>query len=198
MRSFITLLLVGLCVVCKAQKFQDGYYYDLADKKVSGKIKNLTSIEKSIFSDKPHIVFQSDSVKKVSLYADMIKSFVIGVDSFVVSSEKEPKFIHVVLDWPVKLYAYYKRTSSSMGGFGAGGLSFSMGMNGDKGYYSYGPDLDNLTPLTRKNYAKYMIELLADEPQVVALIKDKTYTFGEIWDMVDLYKKLKKKKGKKV
>jgi len=36
-----------------------------------------------------------------------------------------------------------------------------------------------------------MTELLADEPQVVALIKDKAYTFREIWDMVDLYKKLK-------
>jgi hypothetical protein len=197
MRSFIILFLVCLSIVSKAQKFENGYYYDLEGKKVAGKIKNLTLVGSKLFADKPHIIFQSDSAEKVKLYANMVKSFVVGADSFVVNSEAEPKFIHIVLDGPVKLYAYYKRgPSSTMSG---GGLSFmvSLSMSENKGFYSYGTDVNNVTPLTRKNYAKFMTDLLADEPQVVALIKDKTYTFGEIWDMVDTYKKLKKRRVKK-
>ncbi len=123
----------------------------------------------------------------------MIKSFVVGTDSFVVNSEAEPKFIHVVLDGPVKIYAYYLESSQTVG---LGGIMTAVGPNA-KGFYSYGTDLTNVTPITRKNYAKFMIERLADEPQVVELIKDKTYTYHEIWDMVDTYKKLKKRRVKK-
>jgi len=194
MRSFIILLLVGLSIASKAQKFENGYYYDLEGKKVVGKIKNLSSSRSKLFiKHQPHIVFQSDSVEKIKLYTNMIKSFVVGTDSFVVNSEAEPKFIHVVLDGPVKIYAYYQESSGTVG---LGGIMTAMGPNA-KGFYSYGTDPNNVTPITRKNYAKFMIERLTDEPQVVELIKDKTYTYLEIWDMVDTYKKLKKRRVKK-
>ena len=57
--------------------------------------------------------------------------------------------------------------------------------------YFYGPDADHLSQLTRKNYAEVMSLIVAGEPSLVEKIKDKTYRYGDMKELTEVYNRIK-------
>ncbi|MDT3405514.1 hypothetical protein [Mucilaginibacter terrae] len=184
----LALCILGVTLTSHAQSlfgktWIDGYYYDLTGKKVTGLI-SWSAPQKSLFSTEGDRIFfkEKEDAQKVKLLSKQISGFVMDKDSFVVSKHidlKDFSFLSVVLNTPTKLYlstiAYSAITSNGMV---SGGVL--------KNYY-YGPDPDNITKITRKNYIDVLSQLMADKPDVVAKIKDKKFRFGRIDDLVEYY-----------
>ena len=129
---------------------------------------------------------------KVRIPASAITSFVIGADSFVVS--KSPllasiPFLQVMVNGPVKLYQAKPNPNAANVGmaFGAIGGAISA-VNGRKncGYY-FGDTAHELTRLFSKNFIDAMSKVMADKPAVVKKIKDKTYRFDDMYDLIYFY-----------
>ncbi|MGY4537261.1 hypothetical protein ACVW0P_001677 [Mucilaginibacter sp. UYNi724] len=128
-----------------------------------------------------------------------VNAFIMGDDSIVVSHNvlfKNSPFMTVVLDNPTKLYTnkvtrngfpLMINTGGFTGGFGIGvGLGTSVG-GGVKTTYYYGKTPDNVTKLEKKQFVEVMSNLMADKPEVVAKIKDKTFRYGDMQDLVTYY-----------
>ncbi|MBB5394890.1 hypothetical protein [Mucilaginibacter sp. AK015] len=129
-----------------------------------------------------------------------IKSFVMGADSFVVSHNvlfKNNPFMIVSLDNPTKLFTLKTakngfplilNTGGGGGNFGVGvGIATTVG-GGTRTTYYYGTNKDNVAKLEKKQFIEVMSNIMADKPDVVAKIKDKTFRYGDMEDLLTYYK----------
>lgn len=219
----LSVLVLTLCINARAQKigskFLPGCYYDINGQKVNGLIRSGTG--KAPVKDEGFITFKADeNAEKQNLSASMIRSFVIGPDSFIVAhaprtgpwTRNDLDFIQVVVNSPLKLYAInaggngggggispgistgFGLGGGSVGGIGTGiGLSLGSGLLGGGGghiVYYYGSDTSALTELKKQNFIEVMSEIMADKPEAVDKIKDKTYKFGNIEKLIKYYNDL--------
>jgi len=54
--------------------------------------------------------------------------------------------------------------------------------------YYYGTDPDNLTKLTHKEFMDVMSKIMADKPEIVSKIQDKTYRYSDMKELLIYYK----------
>lgn len=156
---------------------------------------------KGEYEDGDQILYCADEKSEVfPIPYYKINSFVMGADSFVVSHNvlfKNSPFMIVAVDNPTKLFA----VKTAKNGFpliiNTGGFTGNVGMGvgvgtrigaGTKTTYYYGTNKDNVTKLDKKNFMEVMSAIMADKPEVVAKIKDKTFRYGDIEDLLNFYR----------
>ncbi len=172
-----------------------GYFYDLNGKKNMGLLADYIK-ERSLFDgpDKFFLYKKDKDADKIKELAKNVRSFVVEKDSFVVSNSdilEETPFLDVAIDHPLKLYATrLPRHVSVMGPVGAvgpillsAGVSFSYTTN----KYYFGTSPDSITALSRKNFIEIMSKIMADKPEIVGKIQDRTYRYSDIDDLLVLY-----------
>ena len=78
---------------------------------------------------------------------------------------------------------------------GGGGVNFGVGMGiattvggGTRTTYYYGSNQDKVTKLEKKQFMEVMSNIMADKPEVVAKIKDKTFRYGDMEDLLTFYR----------
>ncbi len=200
MKKFLLLLFIfNITLSAEAQLFrktwEKGSYIDSSGNHFSGLIY-YSLPDASVFKGKgDHLLYKTNTnADKQKIPSGQIKSFVIDTDSFTVSHsivlEKFP-FLQVMINHQTKLY-YSAINSGSTPVLGAaliGGALGAAAMHGKNasGYY-YGTDEDHLNLLRGKNFVETMTMLMADKPEVVAKIKDKTFKLGSITDLLNYYK----------
>ncbi|MBB6499099.1 hypothetical protein [Pedobacter cryoconitis] len=215
MRSLIFFLLLFCSLFARAQSagltlftnFKDGYYYDLEGHKITGKIDKAGS-GKVVLTFKYYILFKENDAAEIKrITPDMIKSFVVGTDSFIVSHDKDPKFHKVLIDGPTKLYevlTFAKSDGGSMMRPVGGNMMLTAGVGlamvganlakGSEVIYSYGTDPDHRTDLKRKNFIEGMSLTMSDEPELVEQIKDKTFRITEMDVLINVYQRIKSRR----
>ena len=134
-----------ICANCaQAQKWQQGYFYDVKGNKETGFIWAKPG-GKGPIKDEAFIEFKGTNKENpYKLSASDLSSFVVGRDSFVVAAEPQTgnwqygmDFVKVVVDEDVKLY--FIRGGGS-GGIGGSGIQpgFEGGIGGGTGGYGGG------------------------------------------------------------
>jgi hypothetical protein len=174
--------------------WEDGCYYDASGVKTCGLISEYIRAQ-SLFDGDRHFLFKKDKDdKRVKIYAKDTKAFVVGKDSFVVSNSdilNETPYLQVVIDKPLKLFVARlpRQTGFGVGIPGSGLVTMAVGLSFSytKNKYYYGTDQDKIEPVNRKEFIETMSKLMADNPSVVAKIKDKTYRYGDLDDLVEFY-----------
>lgn len=147
MNRYILFLLLFTVIAntAIAQKWPQGYFYDVKGNKVSGFINSYPR-SKAPMKDEGFIEFKEDEkAPTIKLSASDLKSYVVGRDSFIVAatdlwSDKILDFVRVALDTDLKLFAAFGNVGggSSKGGFspqigigtGIGGGGYGGGMGG--------------------------------------------------------------------
>jgi hypothetical protein len=187
-KTFLMILLAVISLNCKAQPFSKlhaGCYYDTTGTKFSGFVTQAND---------DHIWYKPNKKDdKVRIPASAMNSFVIGADSFVVS--KSPllaniPFLQVMVNGPAKLYLSKPNPNAANVGmaFGAIGGAISGAVNARKNYgYYFGDTAHELTRLFSKNFIDAMSKVMANKPAVVKKIKDKTYRFDDMYDLIYFY-----------
>jgi hypothetical protein len=198
--SLTVLLLITIITYSRAQimgfghHWEEGCYYDINGNKTCGLISEYIRAQ-SIFEADRNFLFKKDKDdKRVKIYAKNTKSFVVGKDSFVVSNSQildETPYLQVAIDKPLKLFiARLPRQTPGFGmGMPIGVLTATMAVSFSytKNKYYYGADQDSIFQVKRKDFIEVMCKIMADKPNVVAKIKDKTYRFGDLDDLLVFY-----------
>lgn len=181
--------------------FEKGYYYDLKDQKILGKIAKDAS-SRNVFADDNYILFKADTATdRIKLTPKMIKSFVIGTDSFTVSHGDTAQFFRVLINHPtLKLFSVSGFNGSiGVGAATGGGVgAVSGGSISKQTSYFYGPDADHISTMGRSNFFEVMSQLMADEPIIVQQIKDKVYRPSNINDLLAYYNNVKQREAAKL
>jgi len=184
--------------VIPINSFEKGYYYDLKDQKISGKIAKDAS-SRNIFADGNYILFKADTAtQRIKLTPKMVKSFVIGTDSFTVSHDGVPQFFKVLIDHQTLKLFSVSQFNNSVGvstGTQTGTGLVSGGSISKQTTYLYGPDVDHIAVMGRNNFIEVMCQLMADEPIIVQQIKDKFYRPGDMNDLLAYYNKVKQREA---
>ncbi len=200
MRKLLLLFCIfSITLTVKAQlfrrTFEPGSYTDTNGHKFTGLIFYAMP-EASVFKGKgDHLLFKANKdAEKQKISSDRITSFVISTDSFIVSHfialEKFP-FLQVVINHQTKLY-YSVVAQGSIPVVGAGLVGGAIGAaalsgKGSSAYY-FGSDADHINTLRGKNFVEVMSTIMADKPEVVAKIKDKTFKPGSIKELLEYYR----------
>jgi hypothetical protein len=206
MRKYLMLLcILSITIQASAQlfgkKWVDGKLYHTSGEVFTGQIF-WSPPEKAAYSDAGDAIYYRNDKNKdeYPIPASKILSFIIGADSFVVTHDESFRhnpFMHVLLNTPVKLYVSLSKRAGIPMAFGTGGgtgnVSLGLGFGGmigrgTKKTYYYGSNPDSLTKLEKKEFINVMSSIMADKPGVVAKIKDKTFKYGNIEDLVAYYK----------
>ncbi|MCQ6959418.1 hypothetical protein [Mucilaginibacter aquariorum] len=200
---FIIFILAGT-LTTNAQgpqrKWYAGTLYHTSGEIFDGLI-SWTPPRKGEYEDGDQVLYRADEKSEVfPIPYYKINSFVMGNDSIVVSHNvlfKNSPFMTVVLDNPTKLYTnkimkngfpLMINTGGFTGNVGMGvGVGTSVG-GGVKTTYYYGISPDKVTKLEKKQFIEVMSTILADKPDVVAKIKDKTFRYGDMDDLINYYK----------
>jgi hypothetical protein len=210
---FFTIITIPVFAQLFGKDFRPGAYYDTTGKKYSGLIAidfeppSMLGMNNFKFPKKAGKVIYYKADKhdsKHEILASTIKGFVMqgdstGVDTFTVvhvvhnvdpeiSGERRFKWtydiVQVLFDkGPVKLYNYRIRRQSGTFGGNPVGLSYRYNDN----YYYYGQDVNSAVEMRRKDFIEVMCKMLADNQDIVALIKGKYYKMYEIPDIVQKY-----------
>jgi hypothetical protein len=197
-----TILLVAIAAPSFAQifgrDFNQGNYYTKDNQKHTGFLAMDFDLP-SIFSSHPDktLYFKPGmDAKRQKIKASTLTSFTVTnrdtarTDSFVTISglgrsriKFQFDFIQVICDnGPVKLYNY--RIPRQVGaGFGMLGAIATYYDN----YYFYGPDANSSVEMKQKDFKGIMSTMLADDPGIVEKINSKTYTMGDMHEMLKLY-----------
>ena len=207
-------------VSAKAQKWQQGYFYDIRGNKVTGLIRLYPSGRNPI-KDEAFIEYkESDKATAIKLSASDLHSFVVAKDSFAVAanggwSNYELDFVRVALNTPLRLYQAQGYggtgggsgsglsvgtgvgTGIGTGGFGGGiggGISIPIGGGGRGGsrgsIYFYGTNTANMKPISSQEFIDVMSEVMADEPDAVEQIKLGKYNLGNMEKLIAFFNKL--------
>lgn len=216
MRTILIVFLLFFHTVSNAQllglgnHWKAGYYYDVNGQKVAGLISQNPS-GKSPQPGEGFIIYKAaKDAEKQKLSASMIRSFVIGRDSFTVTHNTHNElrtlngidFIKVVVNEPLKLYAATAAVGRVVnpaigGGFGSGGgigggVSINLGRGGASRFaYYYGTNPDMLTEVTHKNFVEILTEIMASQPAAVEKIRNKTYKFNDLPKLVAYFNQVR-------
>ncbi|MGV8880283.1 MAG: hypothetical protein ACOH2A_14785 [Sphingobacteriaceae bacterium] len=216
MRSILIISLLFFQTVSNAQllglgnRWEAGHYYDVNGQKVDGFISRDPA-GKSPQPGEGFIIYKAaKDAEKQKLSASMIRSFVIGLDSFTVTHNTHNElrtlngidFIKVLVNEPLKLYAANAAVGRAVspaigGGFGSGGgigggVSINLGRGGASRFvYYYGTNPDMLTEVTHKNYVEILSEIMAGQPEAVEKIRKKTYKFNDLPKLIVYFYQLK-------
>jgi hypothetical protein len=200
---FIIFILAGT-LTANAQgpnrKWYAGTLYHTSGEIFDGLI-SWTPPRKGEYEDGDQVLYRADERSEVfPIPYYKINSFVMGSDSIVVSHNvlfKNSPFMTVVLDNPTKLYTNKVMKNGFPLMINTGGFTGNVGMGvgvgtsvggGVKTTYYYGLSPDKVTKLEKKQFIEVMSILLADKPDVVAKIKDKTFRYGDMDDLINYYK----------
>jgi len=205
-KILLSIFLLIMCLAANAQNaglgriWNKGYYYDNSGKKVSGFLADYSHNVNLFHPDDDYFLFSTvddtayNSTKSVKVFSKDIRSFVAGKDSFVVSNFdkiKKTPFLAVLVNNDLKLYAVEIWRGTAASSFGLIGFAATAATNSvlvmDYTYY-YGTDPDNLTKLTHKEFMDVMSKVLADKPNVVAKIQDKTYRYSDMKELLTYYR----------
>jgi hypothetical protein len=187
------LLILFISVISFSVKAQDysnwnlGYYYDLNNIKISGLI-SWNVPQRTPFKGKgDHIFYRiSPDDKKQKISTEKFKSFVVLADSFVVSKDtivKDYPVLKVVINNSSKLYLSLRVNNY----YTAGPTVASISSGYDTRYF-YGKDPDDITELDRSHFIEIMSGLMADDAKLVEAIKNKTYRYSKIDELLKQYK----------
>ncbi|PAW94292.1 hypothetical protein CKK33_12655 [Mucilaginibacter sp. MD40] len=201
----ITLLLCIICITffakaqAPAQQWDEGTVYHTTGEVFSGLVSWAPPI-KGQYPDGDQILFKNTGSPDIfPIPYFKIKAFTMGRDSFVVSTNinlKNNPILLVEVDGPVNLYAakIFKQGFPLLIGSGGGGGHFGVGMEvgtaigrGVKTSYYFGKTPNTVSKLDKKNFIEAMSTILADKPEVVAKIKDKTFRYGDMDDLLKYY-----------
>jgi len=182
------------------RKWYAGTLYHTSGEIFDGLI-SWTPPRKGEYEDGDQVLYRADEKSEVfPIPYYKINSFVMGNDSIVVSHSvlfKNSPFMTVVLDNPTKLYTNKIRKNGFPLMINTGGFTGNVGMGvgvgtsvggGVKTTYYYGISPDKVTKLEKKQFIEVMSTILADKPDVVAKIKDKTFRYGDMDDLINYYK----------
>ena len=182
------------------RKWYAGTLYHTSGEIFDGLI-SWTPPRKGEYEDGDQVLYRADEKSEVfPIPYYKINSFVMGNDSIVVSHNvlfKNSPFMTVVLDNPTKLYTNKIRKNGFPLMINTGGFTGNVGMGvgvgtsvggGVKTTYYYGISPDKVTKLEKKQFIEVMSTILADKPDVVAKIKDKTFRYGDMDDLINYYK----------
>jgi hypothetical protein len=200
---FIIFILAGT-FTANAQgpnrKWYTGTLYHTSGEVFDGLI-SWTPPRKGEYEDGDQVLYRADEKSEVfPIPYYKINSFVMGNDSIVVSHNvlfKNSPFMTVVLDNPTKLYTNKVMKNGFPLMINTGGFTGNVGMGvgvgtsvggGVKTTYYYGISPDKVTKLEKKQFIEVMSTILADKPDVVAKIKDKTFRYGDMDDLINYYK----------
>lgn len=216
MRTIIITFLLFFHTVSNAQilglgnRWEAGYYYDVNGQKVNGLISRDPSGKSPQPGEGFIICKAAKDAEKQKLSASMIRSFVIGRDSFTVTHNTHNElrtlngidFIKVLVNEPLKLYAATAAVEKAVspaigGGFGngggiGGGVSINLGRGSASRFvYYYGTNPDLLTEVTHKNYVEILSEIMASQPEAVEKIRNKTYKFNDLPKLTAYFNQLR-------
>jgi hypothetical protein len=130
---------------------------------------------------------------KQKIESTQLRTFVTGVDSFVVSHNKQLDgypFLLVCVDKPIKLYLSFRHgntgTTFNPGTTLSPGTAFSY----DKADFTFffGKSPEDLTLLDSKNFIEIMTTMLAEHEDLVEKIKDKEFKVRdtpELWEIMN-------------
>nr|WP_067059071.1 hypothetical protein [Mucilaginibacter sp. L294] len=204
MRKVVLLIIIIVSTfAAKAQpqrKWFEGTLYHTSGEIFDGLI-SWAPPHKGEYEDGDRILYCADEKSEVfPIPYYKIKSFVMGEDSFVVSRNvllKNSPFMIVSVDNPTKLFA----VKTAKNGFpliiNTGGFTGNVGMGvgvgttiggGTRTTYYYGPTQDKVIKLEKKQFIEVMSNIMADKPEVVAKIKDKTFRYGDMEDLLTYYR----------
>jgi hypothetical protein len=195
---FLLLCILSVTVVTNAQskrfdKFVTGSFTDTANRTRTGLI-SWTLADQNMFGKGGCISYKENKdADFVYISTAWMKSFTMEADTFLVIKDKafklNPIIKLVINNNPEKLYSYLPYTSSGSGG----------GINGMPSYYrsaidlNYsvfysGTDAEHLTRITKENFVEMLSKIVADKPNVIACINDKTFDHKHISELVKYYK----------
>jgi hypothetical protein len=179
------------------RNYTTGAYYTVDGQKYNGLIA-MDFDPPSIFSSRDNtIFFKTDTgAQRVKIKVSTIKAFCVTnrdtarTDSFVIIHnlnlsriKYDYDIIQVIYDkGPVKLYNYRLQRRVG-GGFNALLVTATYYDN----YYFYGADANTAVELKNKNFIEVMSNMLADAPDIVEMIKNKTYKMGDMHEMLKRY-----------
>ncbi|QJD97964.1 hypothetical protein HH214_19820 [Mucilaginibacter robiniae] len=202
MRSiFVLLCIFSVTFSAKAQSFgkwTNGKYYDQTNTVHEGQILWNIPAKKVLINKADSIYYRTNKkAEKLKIYSDSLNAFVVNQDSFIVSKSISPEvspFVKVVINHSTKLFASITQHSPAAATIGAAGFGLIGGIAGAaashsaKLIYFYGVDIDHLTKVDKNNFMPTMLEMMADKPEVLEKIKDRTFRFGNIDELVEFYK----------
>ena len=200
---FFLFCILSVTVTTQAQskrfdKFVPGSFVDTTNKVYTGYV-SWTMADQNIFGKgKGGCISYKDSKDGDFVYVstNFMKSFTMEADTFVVIKNKDFKLnpiIKVILNNSIsKLYSYLPYTE--------GRGSFTTSMNLMPGYvqtggidlntsvFYAGPDAEHLTRITKENFTELLSKIMADKPEALARINDKTFDHKHINNLVKYYK----------
>ena len=206
MRFFLFVLFILLNALPShaqlfGKKWADGKLYHVSGEVFTGQIYWTPPQKSSYNQTGDGILYRRDkSEEEIPIPASKIVSFTMGADSFVVSHDvnlTNTPFLIVMLNTPTKIYksSTHKQGVPMMLGTGGGSGPVSLGIGlgtmvggGTRKTYYYGANADNLTKLEKKQFMEVMSNVMADKPEVVAKIKDKTFKYGDLEELLEYYK----------
>jgi len=185
----LLLFLVALTSTVLAQRnfsptFNTNYAYNNGPVWAKGTYSDLQGVQHAGFillrdgGDKPAgIDFKPEKHdKKISIPADSLTTVMFKDDTFLVSHSsilKSPFIELVISSNAIKLY--HQRASSYFSAYGI------------KDVWYYGADKDNLSLLDKKNFITVMPQIMADKPDVVNNIVNKSYKYIDMVDLITYY-----------
>lgn len=211
------LFLLTTSITASAQKWQAGTFTDAKGIRQTGFI-NPNPKGKGPVKEEAFIEYKlDDKMNPIKLSAGELRSFTIGLDSFVVAhapgntmwAGKEFDFVKVVLDEEIKLYT--GKGAGKSGGFGirpglsggfgmggggyggvGGGVGISLGGGGkQKTAYYFGANTAEMMLLTPINFNDIMSDIMGDEPEVVSLIQQNKFNLNNIDKLIEYFYKVK-------
>ncbi|MBL4675824.1 MAG: hypothetical protein JKY70_06420 [Mucilaginibacter sp.] len=202
-KSILIFFLLLIPFVTKAQgyapQFDQGTVYHNTGEIFHGMV-SWSPPSKGQYPDGDQILFKNEGSPDIfPIPYFKLKSFTMGADSFVVSTNinlKNSPILLVEVDGPVCLYAakIFKQGFPLLIGSGGGGGNVGVGLEvgtaigrGVRTSYYFAKNPNVVTKLDKKNFIETMSTILADKPDVVAKIKDKTFRYGDMDALLKYY-----------
>ena len=193
---FILLFGMGLYAQPSGYKWAPGKLYHTSGEVFTGEV----AWAPTQLGQEDGVYFRrSNDLEPIPVTADRLLSFTMDADSFVVSRNQDMQnaILLVDVDGPVKVYARQTKRKGLPMMVNTGGMAGAVGVGiglgglvggGTRRVYYYGNDANNITKLNKKQFTEVMSNAMADRPEVVAKIKDKTYKYGDMKELLEFYR----------
>jgi hypothetical protein len=202
-KAFLILLIITSTIAAKAQrqrKWFEGTLYHTSGDVFTG-LLSWAPPHKGEYADGDQVLYRAnDTSETFPIPYYKVKAFTMGADSFVVSRNvlfKNSPFMIVSVNNTTKLFTVKTAKNGfplmiNTGGF-AGNVGMGVGVGttvggGTRTTYYYGTTQDNVTKLEKKQFIEVMSNIMADKPEIVAKIKDKTFRYGDMEDLLTYYR----------